>query len=520
MIKLFACGVNEYRGEGNLPFCVNDSIEFCKAFKENLLIEQKDIYMATKDGNISNIEYCKALKAFCGDATEDDTLVVFHSGHGGVDDNEDSFLLMTNSLNEDTYVYTDQIISFLSYSKAKCKVVILDCCHSDVGEKFIPPINENVVVEKFYSTGITIFCACKKQEQSMSRDGKISVFTQFLCDALRDKHLIREDSLYFNDFQNLVTIYAMNYNRKHPGEEQTPVMRTSTIGTVTFPARFCKEKKKERVKGYLKTEKFDALDIDFDLKKGVGNQDRKFINVRLVMKSHLEERNIKEIISDVVNQIGKISLSVSTKRQALIYHHPVEIINIVIYNDYIDYEANIYMCHAIWTLHDDFKWHKKNKIKCIQNGYCSWDFNSQYDFLKKMRLEHTFTDNELILFWKKQIDIVIKKTSEFDKAYHAYKADDMTVDVLCGYAKKVYAELAKIYNECDDSCFPIPFSEYKEFCDKSLNLIADARSLIFVCAFHKKSDTEKHLKDCLELELVNYYQSLKKWNDIFATIKE
>lgn len=184
-----------------------------------------------------------------------------------------------------------------------------------------------------------------------------------MCDALRDKHLIREDSLYFNDFQNLVTIYAMNYNRKHPGEEQTPVMRTSTIGTVTFPAKFCKEKKKDRVKGYLKTEKFDAVDIDFDLKKGVGNQDRKFINVRLVMKSYLEERNIKEIISDVVNQIGKISLSVSTKRQALIYHHPVEIISIVIH---IDYEANIYRCHAIWTLHDDFKWHKKIKLNVLK----------------------------------------------------------------------------------------------------------------------------------------------------------
>lgn len=51
----------------------------------------------------------------------------------------------------------------------------------------------------------------------MSEDGKTSVFTQFLCDALKDKHLIREDSLYFNDFQNLVSIYAINYNRKHPG---------------------------------------------------------------------------------------------------------------------------------------------------------------------------------------------------------------------------------------------------------------------------------------------------------------
>lgn len=93
MVKLFACGVNEYRGEMDLPFCVNDSIAFCEAFKENLIIDEKDIYIVTDNGNISNIEYCKALKAFCEEATEKDTLVVFHSGHGGVDENTQKLIL-------------------------------------------------------------------------------------------------------------------------------------------------------------------------------------------------------------------------------------------------------------------------------------------------------------------------------------------------------------------------------------------------------------------------------------------
>lgn len=514
MIKLFACGVNEYRGEKALPFCVNDSLAFCKAFEENLVIDQKDIHVATNSGNISNIEYCKALKSFCENATEDDILVVFHSGHGGIDENDDSFLMMTNSLNEGTYVYTDQIINFLNFSKAKSKVVILDCCHSDVGEKFIPPINEEVVVEKFYATGITIFCACKKNEQSTSENGKISVFTQFLCDALRDKHLIREDVLYFNDFQNLVSIYAKNYNRKHPGEEQTPVMRTSMIGTLTFPTRFCKVPKQTRKKYFLKASEFDLLDINSDLKKGIGNQDRKYIGVRVVMKVPLKEDDIKMVISGVVELVAKIKLPISNRQQLLVSHHPVEIINITIHNDYIDYEANIYKCHAVWTLYDDFRWHRKNASKCNKKGYCSWMFNPQYEYLKNLRLEHTFTDDELISFWKKQIDVVIKKTSEFDKIYHTYKVGDNHINALCDYAKKVYRELSKIYNECDDSCFPIPFSEYKEFHDNSLRLVTDARSLICLCALYKETDTEKHLQDCVELELVNYYQALKKWNDI------
>lgn len=48
-------------------------------------------------------------------------------------------------------------------------------------------------------------------------------------------------------------------------------------------------------------------------------------------------------------------------------------------------------------------------------------FNPHYEYLKNLRLEHTFTDDELVSFWKKQIDVVIRKTSEFDKIYHTYK---------------------------------------------------------------------------------------------------
>lgn len=121
MVKVFACGVNEYRGAINLDFCVNDSREFCSAFQENIIINQEDITIATDDGEISNTEYCKRLKEFCDASSEEDILVVFHSGHGGVDEHDDSFLLMTNSLNESTYVYTDQIINFLNCSKQNQK---------------------------------------------------------------------------------------------------------------------------------------------------------------------------------------------------------------------------------------------------------------------------------------------------------------------------------------------------------------------------------------------------------------
>lgn len=40
MVKIFACGVNEYRGCNNLSFCVNDAVTFCKTFEENFVVEK------------------------------------------------------------------------------------------------------------------------------------------------------------------------------------------------------------------------------------------------------------------------------------------------------------------------------------------------------------------------------------------------------------------------------------------------------------------------------------------------
>ena len=72
MVKLFACGVNEYRSAPNLDFCVNDAKAFCNVFQENIIINKEDITIATEDGKISNTEYCRSLKEFCANSSEED----------------------------------------------------------------------------------------------------------------------------------------------------------------------------------------------------------------------------------------------------------------------------------------------------------------------------------------------------------------------------------------------------------------------------------------------------------------
>lgn len=137
-----------------------------------------------------------------------------------------------------------------------------------------------------------------------------------------------------------------------------------------------------------------------------------------------------------------------------------------------------------------------------------------------MRLQYIFTDDELISFWKNQIAIVIRKTSQFDREYHSYKIGDMDINQFCKHSNEIYSELQAVYNQCDDACFPMPYSKYEKFHDKSYELVTNARSLVFISASYKKENSnEKNLKDCIELELKNYYKTLKEWEDIMQIEK-
>ncbi|MDD4370158.1 MAG: caspase family protein [Anaerostipes sp.] len=511
MVKIFACGVNEYRGARGLPFCMNDVKAFCETFENNLIIDKENIVLPTIDGEISNTDYCKELKNFCMEANEEDTLVIFHSGHGGVDEDEYSYLLMTNTLNEDTRVYTDQIIDFLTKSKAKTKIVLLDCCHSDVGDNLIPSIEPSKIVEDFYASGISIFSSCKKSEKSTSENGTISVFTDCLCNALRDKHLVQNGKLYFHDFQNLVSIYAANYNRKHPDETQTPIMRTSMIGTAVFEAKNYKVNRKFNRSYSFHSDSISLLDIKPEVKSNKENS-RKFIGLKVITHKDWLDNDIEEIIISVIKILEKSNIEVAGWKEALVKNHPIEIGYMIIYRDEIDYDATNSYCQATWTLHRDQNWHHNTIIESTYKGFYSYKKNTLYDYYKADRIKNTYSDDELIMFWKEHVMKVNIKTGEFDKAYHAYKAEDISLMELREQANIIYNELREEYEECDNARFPIPFSEYKEFDKISSEVVSLARGLVFISGFFKTEETEENVKSRIELELSKYYHKFEAWS--------
>ncbi len=503
MIKILACGISKYEGADNLSFCVNDAKEFCKAFDENIIVDQINNFSG--NGEIRKKEYNKIFKKFCKEANNKDILIYFHSGHGGIDKYGKSVLQLT-----DDVIYIDKIVKMLNASKAKSKIIILDACHCDMGSEYMPPINKNNI-DDFCGKGIVIFSSCRKNEESAGseKDG-ISVFTNFLCKAVRDDWLVKDKFLYFNDLQNLVSIYAENYNKKHPKEQQTPVVRTSLIGTAAFPTRKCKEKIKIDEQR-IETKEFDLLNIKGSIKKGNCGEKRKFVRATVVLKAEMEKKSIESIIENVeicLQENREKIVSKKWKEQKKF----IEIMHLLIYKNDLDRELDIYSYIGKWTLSEnDNNWHEKNKMKCRHKGYMSWEYNKSYDYFKKIKTKNVFSDKDLISFWEARIKIISEETAEFDKKYREYISKDISCNDLKKCAITVIFKLEKIIRECDDSDFPMPFSKCKRLQKLGLQVVTDARSIpqIFLLCEEKKEEFIGRI----DLEWEQYYKSFNEWEE-------
>lgn len=252
MIRGLFCGVSEYRANQQLPYCINDAKKMKEVFMENLVCSDDSIVVLAKDGRIENSEYIRELVRFSENCTEEDIAVVYYSGHGGIDERGDNYLYATNTFdgNDMTCVYFDVIIEHLKKSKAKSKLVIIDCCHadSDYGsekQKF----DTDKAIKDIYQSGITAVFSCRKDQESHPYyDNEISAFTQFFCDAVGYKKSYQPEGLYLSDLKITLDAYARAWNTKNESMQQVPVLRSNMIGTVVFPLKYppkISERKKE-----------------------------------------------------------------------------------------------------------------------------------------------------------------------------------------------------------------------------------------------------------------------------------
>ena len=193
MRKALFIGIDFYANGNTLHGCVNDAVSMCRALELNhdssrnfqyrtLLAENVEMEDGS-EGCFSPIHQHQLSSAieWLFDGGVDSALEIalfYFSGHGAVVDDK-GYLCPSNYSGKRTGVPMSELIEAATKSKARNKIIILDCCHSGATgiEKFSKELSglpEDTV----------IMAGCTKDGYSQEKNGS-GVFTQLFVEALQ-----------------------------------------------------------------------------------------------------------------------------------------------------------------------------------------------------------------------------------------------------------------------------------------------------------------------------------------------
>lgn len=112
-------------------------------------------------------------------AGDDDMALFYFSGHGFIK-STGGYIVTTDAKKYDEGVSMDEVLAFANASRAKNKVVVLDCCHS--GAMGTPSTNAGGLAQ--LSEGLSVLTASRDSESALEVNGT-GVFTSLLVDALQ-----------------------------------------------------------------------------------------------------------------------------------------------------------------------------------------------------------------------------------------------------------------------------------------------------------------------------------------------
>jgi hypothetical protein len=179
MRKALVVGIDYYENINRLYGCVNDAYAVKNVLERHFDGSPNFGVNALVCSDVSSRIERRQLKDLVLELFKDDADIAlfYFSGHGYIE-STGGYLITSECTDGDDGFSMDELLVIANSSKAKNKVVVLDCCHSGIAG------NPAVTQEKsFLNEGVTILTASAKDQYSIESGGA-GVFTTLFVDAL------------------------------------------------------------------------------------------------------------------------------------------------------------------------------------------------------------------------------------------------------------------------------------------------------------------------------------------------
>lgn len=177
MRKALVVGIDDYPGSAKLKGCINDARTVAELLDKNA--DGSPNFEVKLFITVKTKAELKAVILDTFNDSDDDVSLFYFSGHGNINDTG-GYIVTPDYSRHDVGISMDELLKMVGLSRARHKIVILDCCHA--GAMGTPALLGNSAA--FLEQGIIILASSRSTESSVESNGQ-GVFTSLLIDALR-----------------------------------------------------------------------------------------------------------------------------------------------------------------------------------------------------------------------------------------------------------------------------------------------------------------------------------------------
>lgn len=510
-VRALIIGVSKYTAirANNLEFCKNDIYAMRQAFIQGLNVDPSDIILCGISDTVTIAELAAALHFLSDISEKDDTLLLYFSGHGTTANNK-HYLVLSDELIE-----THELINYLESNRAKNKVLFLDCClagNFKVDGTAIFNVDETV--DAFAGKGYAVIASCSAQQYSYGHPDKpISLFTNFLYDALTLKFTIREGKKSLHDIHKLVFMLLEGWNKNNPTKIQTPIYRANLGGTIYFEIQdYLPYIKKEF---FADCESYIIYSVE-PIHSGIAKRYR----VQVILKQPMTFEEIAVINHEIVQEVKGLNICENERQEKRWRDKAANIVFCYFGFDETDMMNHNYVCHTTWVddTQDKNHWYHSGKncevISGIHFTICSY-----YQSLKAFTEKHIGGKEQLIKETRAIITHMVTLAEQLISLYNEFLNGTKSEDEYRNDISEISAKIITLYlAEGDLDIPPNDLQEWSQCCSGLAGTIHDLTLYYGRNSFAER--TPENRKACMDMSIKRYYEDIEKLKSIDVSTSE
>jgi len=494
-------GVSDYSkmGQNNLPFCKNDITAVAQAFMNGMKVDPADIFVCGHTGNVAGKDFVDTLHRLSCVCNKDDTLLLYFSGHGGTISDSHHLLL------SDATIETKELINYLEAIPSKNKILFLDCCMAGNFEVDGTAVfNISSTADEFAGKGYAVIASSNAVQYSYGHPTKpISLFTNFLCEALTDTHIVRSGKKSLYDIKRLLFLYMEIWNKNNPAKRQDPIYRANIGGTIFFEVQDYNPYVVEKY--FEDTEQYIIYTVE-PLHNGIAKR----YCVKVILKQPFSLLEISLLNREVVEKVKRLEIYNGMNAQQHWHGKPANLIFCYFGFDETDIANGNYICHTTWAdeTQDKNHWYRQSKNTEIINDI-HFNIHTYYQSLKAFTIEHTGSKEDLISHTKVIITQMITLAERAIAMYNEYVNHTKDERTLIADMASIIPKIEKLY--FSESELDIPPNELKEWSQCCSNLAATIHDFtLFYNQKYISMRTPENREACMDISVKRYYEELEK----------